>query len=340
MKRKNSNAVKPESTILQDNQIFKIYNKLNLVLLRKNRVKSFVVAVSGGPDSMALAYLANLLAIKKKQKAFFVLVDHGIRKNSQKEALKVKKLLKQKGINLKILKNKTKILKNIQKNARDVRYEILTNFCNKNRIKFLLTAHHIDDQVETFLIRLSRGSGIEGLSSMSEITILNKKIKLIRPFLDIKKIDLKKVANKAFKQTINDPSNTNKKFLRTNIRDLKNILEKKGLNFDQIVRSINNISSTKEAINFYVKQSLKKFVKFKKNETILDLIMFKKEPQETKFKIINLIVKNISSSYYPPRSRKVLNLINRFNEKNSKKCTLGGCIFEKRKNLLHVTREF
>ena len=176
MKRKNSNAVKPESTILQDNQIFKIYNKLNLVLLRKNRVKSFVVAVSGGPDSMALAYLANLLAIKKKQKAFFVLVDHGIRKNSQKEALKVKKLLKQKGINLKILKNKTKILKNIQKNARDVRYEILTNFCNKNRIKFLLTAHHIDDQVETFLIRLSRGSGIEGLSSMSEITILNKKI--------------------------------------------------------------------------------------------------------------------------------------------------------------------
>ena len=59
--------------------------------------------------------------------------------------------------------------------------------------------------------------------------------------------------------------------------------------------------------------------------------MFKKEPEEVKFKIINLIVKNISSILLSPKVNKVLNLINRFNEKNSKKCTLGGCIFEKRK---------
>ena len=68
--------------------------------------------------------------------------------------------------------------------------------------------------------------------------------------------------------------------------------------------------------------------------------MFKKEPKEVKFKIINKIVKNRTLSYYPPRSQKVLNLISRFESKNPKKCTLGGCIFERRKNLLHVTREF
>jgi hypothetical protein len=118
------------------------------------------------------------------------------------------------------------------------------------------------------------------------------------------------------------------------------MLKSKGLDFDQIIRSINNISSTKEAINFYVNRSLKKFVKFKKRETILDLKMFRREPEEVKFKIINSIVKNRTASYYPPRSRKVLSLINRFESNNLKKCTLGGCIFERKKNLIHVTKEF
>ena len=135
-------------------------------------------------------------------------------------------------------------------------------------------------------------------------------------------------------------SNRNKKFLRTNIRDLIKILESKGLHFDQIVRSIKNISSTKDAINFYVNQSLKKFVKFRKKDAILDLNMFKKEPEEVKFKIINKIVKNRTDSYYPPRSKKVLNLINGFERSDLKKCTLGGCIFERKNNLLHVSKEF
>ncbi len=289
---------------------------------------------------MTLAFLSNLLMEEKRYRMHFVLVDHGIRKDSEKEALQARKLLKTKGIKLQVLKNKKKIAANIQKNARDLRYKLLVDFCKKNKVKSLLTAHHKDDQVETFLIRLSRGSGVEGLSSMSQSTNLKYGIKLIRPFLEFKKDQLKYISKKVFQTTIKDPSNKNKKFLRTNIRELSKMLENKGLSFDQIIRSIRNISSTKEAINFYVNRSLKKFVKFKTKETILDLRMFKREPQEVKFKIINRIVKNRASSYYPPRSQKVLNLISRFEAKNPKKCTLGGCVFERRKNLLHVTREF
>tara|TARA_B100001029_G_scaffold108521_1_gene89584 strand:+ start:169 stop:1194 length:1026 start_codon:yes stop_codon:yes gene_type:complete len=340
MKRKNLNVAKLKNVIIKDQNISKIYLKLKLVLSKHKRKNSFVVAISGGPDSMALAYLSNLLMKEKKYRIHFLLVDHGIRKNSRKEALQVKKSLKKIGINLKILKNKKKIIRNIQKNARDLRYKLLVEFCKKNKVKSLLTAHHKDDQVETFLIRLSRGSGVEGLSSMSESTNLPEGIKLIRPFLEFKKEQLTYISKRVFKKTIKDPSNKNKKFLRTNVRELTKILENKGLKFDQIIRSIKNISSTKEAINFYVNRSLKKFVKFKKRETILDLKMFKKEPREIKFKIINKIVKNRTTSYYPPRSQKVLNLINRFEAKNPKRCTLGGCIFERRKNLLHVTREF
>ena len=340
MKRKDLNAVKLKDVLNQDKKISAIYLKLKSILSKYKLNNSFAVAVSGGPDSMALAFLSKLLMDQTKYRIHFVLVDHGLRKNSKKEALKVKNILKKKGINLTVLTNSKKINKNIQKNARDFRYELLIKFCRRNKIKSLLTAHHKDDQVETFLIRLSRGSGVEGRSSMSQSTNLKYGIKLIRPFLELNKYDLQYISNKVFKKTIKDPSNKNKKFLRTNIRELSKTLENRGLNFDQIIRSIKNISSTKEAINFYVNRSLKQFVKFKKKETILDLKMFRKEPQEVKFKIINRIVKNRASSYYPPRSQKVLNLINRFEAKDPKKCTLGGCIFERKKNLLHVTREF
>ena len=339
MKRKNLNVVKLKN-VIQDKKFFTIYSKLKSVLSKNKSNGSLAVAISGGPDSMALAFLSSKLMDEKKLKVYFLLVDHGIRKNSGNEAQKVKSLLKKRGIDLKILKNKKKFSANIQKNARDLRYGLLIKFCKKNKVKRLLTAHHKDDQVETFLIRLSRGSGVEGLSAMSQSTNLDYGIKLIRPFLDFNKKQLEYISKKVFKKTIKDPSNKNKKFLRTNIRELTNILEERGLNFDQIIRSIENISSTKEAINFYVNRSLKKFVKFKKRETILDLRMFRKEPREVKFKIINRIVRKRASSYYPPRSKKIINLISRFESKNQKKCTLGGCIFERRKNSLYVTREF
>ena len=95
-----------------------------------------------------------------------------------------------------------------------------------------------------------------------------------------------------------------------------------------------------ESVSKHVSRSLKKFVKFKKRETILDLSLFKKEPKEVKFKIINNIVKDRAESYYPPRSKKVFNLIKRFETNSLKKCTLGGCIFERKNNFLRVTKEF
>tara|TARA_B100000579_G_C22839824_1_gene860816 strand:+ start:2291 stop:3313 length:1023 start_codon:yes stop_codon:yes gene_type:complete len=340
MKRKSSNVQKLKNLFLKDKKVLNLYSKLEKAISRNKAVKSFVVAVSGGSDSMALAGLSIILMSKKKYKVFFVLVDHGIRKNSNKEANQVKKLLQKSGAKLEILKNKKKIIKNIQSNAREVRYDLLSKFCKRKKAKYLITGHHEDDQIETFFIRLSRGSGVEGLSSMSEKTKIKYGVSLLRPFLNTGKKELYYVARKTFGKTFKDPSNTNRKFLRTKIRELKKILEAKGMNSQRIIHSIRNISLTKDAINFYLAKSMKKLVKFKKNETVLNLIDFKKEPEEIKFRIINNIVKRRANTYYPPRSYKVVNLINRFESKKLKKCTLGGCLFEKRKNLLHVSREF
>jgi len=332
MRTKNSNVAR-----LKDSNI---YSKVKSILTKYKKNKSFVVGVSGGPDSLALTALANAVAKEKKYKFFFAIVDHGIRKNSGKESLQVKRLLYRHGINLEILRNRKKITNNIQRKARDVRYQLLEGFCKKKKAKSLLVGHHQDDQIETFLIRLSRGSGVEGLASMQETTTLKSGISLIRPLLEFKKSELSYIAKQTFGKIFKDPSNKNRKFLRTNIRILKKNLTNKGIDLQKIIRSIKNIASTKEAIDFYVARSMKKFVKFEKKLTILNLTQFKKEPQEIRFRIINSIVKKRSNSYYPPKSKKVLNLINGFQNNNLKKCTLGGCIFERKKSFLHVSKEF
>ena len=81
----------------------------------------------------------------------------------------------------------------MQGEARKIRYDQLINFCKKKKIKTIITAHNLEDQVETFLIRLSRGSGLTGLSSMKTLSKLNKDIYLYRPLLEIKKIFSKNI---------------------------------------------------------------------------------------------------------------------------------------------------
>ena len=337
MSKKNS------SVILKNNfknykELFTIYSNFRKKI-NSLKNKSFLVAVSGGPDSLALVALSKSYSYQHKCKIYYVLVDHSIRKNSSLEAKSVKKLLQKYQIKLNILTNKKKIEKNIQSEARLIRYDLLSSFCKKRKIKTIFTAHNFEDQVETFFIRLSRGSGVEGLSSMNEITTLKQGTSLIRPLLDFKKKELISITKHTFNKFFKDPSNKNKKFLRTNIRELKKNLEKKGIDIEKIVRSIKNIASTKEAINFYVERSIKKYITFKGKLTILDLEKFRQEPQEIKFKVVNKIIKKTTNSYYPPRSKKVLNLIDRFQTNRIKKCTLGGCIFKREKRFLFVSKE-
>ena len=96
-----------------------------------------------------------------------------------KEAREVQYLLKKNKLNLKILNNKNKFNKNIQSNARKIRYELLSNFVKK-KIRNIITAHNFEDQVETFFIRLSRGSGLKGLSAMKFVTKIENNIKFIK----------------------------------------------------------------------------------------------------------------------------------------------------------------
>ena len=262
MSKKNS-SVNLKNGFKEFKDLSKIFsnfkNKLNLT-----NKKKFVVAVSGGPDSLALAALSKAYTYCYKSKFYYVLINHNIRKNSLQEAKKVKNLLKKKQINLKIISNKKKIEKNIQGEARNIRYELLSNFCLKNNIRSLITAHNLEDQVETFLIRLSRGSGLRGLSAMRPKSKINSKIDLYRPLLDIKKEFLIKISKKTFGNFIKDPSNKNLKYLRTKVRSLKKPLEKSGVEYEQIFKSIRNLSESRDSLDDFLKKEFSKIIKKKK----------------------------------------------------------------------------
>jgi tRNA(Ile)-lysidine synthase len=319
---------------------FKNFKDLSIVFLNfKNKLdnlnkNSYTVAVSGGPDSLALVALAKAYTYTKKTKFKYVLVDHNIRKNSAQEARQVKNLLKKKKINLTIILNKKNIIKNIQGLARKARYEILSNYCRKNNVSTLLTAHNFEDQVETFFIRLSRGSGLKGLSSMSPLSKLGNKIELYRPLLETKKKFLIKISKNTFGKYFKDPSNKNTKYLRTKIRNLKKPLEESGIEYKQIIKSINNLALSKATLDGYLKNIFKDIIKKTGKEILLNFKKFKKYNREIQIALINESIKRLKNNYYNPRSKKVENLIKNLEKRNFNKSTLGGCIFVLKKENL------
>ena len=337
MSKKNSNV------ILKDR--FKDLGNISKLYLNfKKKLRSFktsscLVAVSGGPDSLALAAFSKAYSYEKKFKFHYVLINHNLRNNSTKEALLVKKLLKNRKIKLHIIANKEKIVKNIQSEARQVRYEILKKYCIKKKIRLILTAHNLEDQVETFFIRLSRGSGLTGLSAMKTTTALNSKIKLVRPFLNVRKKNLIFISQIVFGTYIEDPSNKNTKFLRTKIRRLEKHLIQSGINYDQIIKSINNLESSRSILDEFYKDIFLQITTISKGEIFINLSKFKPLKKEIKIKIINQSIKKIKKNYYNPRTKKVLNLINGIHSKRFSKATLGGCLFYIKKDKLCLKKE-
>ena len=328
MSKKNS-SVNLKKVFTDNKDLSKIFLNFKNKLDNLNE-KSYLIAVSGGPDSLALVALSQAYALEKKIKFYYVLVNHNIRNKSLEEANKVKNLLKKKKINLITISNKKKITKNIQAEARNVRYDILSRFCKKKKIVTIVTAHNLEDQVETFLIRLSRGSGLKGLSSMKMLSKINKQVYLFRPLLEIKKKFLIKISKIAFGKFFIDPSNKNLKYLRTKVRNLKKPLEKSGIKYDQIFKSIQNLSLSKDSLDEYMKRIFKELIKKNNREVLINFKKYKKLSNDIKIAVINESVKKIKNNYYDLRSKKVNNLINVLNKKNFKRSTLGGCFFSKK----------
>jgi len=174
---------------------------------------------------------------------------------------------------------------------------------------------------------------------MSKVTKLDSRTKLFRPLLSENKKDLTFLAKKYYGKIFKDPSNTNQKYLRTNIRNLIKQFEKNGIKRDQIINSINNLAATRDTLNSYIKDIEKKCL-IKKHDTIsVKLKTFLLQNTDIQLKILSNSLKHISKNYYPPRAKKVLNLIGRIKDEKDLKATLGGCMINRWKNNLIISQE-
>ena len=311
--------------------------------MRELRVNSDIaVAVSGGPDSLALMHLSNRYALNNNINLTVLSIDHGIRAESSKEIVWLEKIAKKNKINCYSTKLKKKInSSNTLSKARTLRYEALSKYCNKKKIKFLLTAHHLDDEIENFLMRLVRGSGIKGLSSLKvKSRYKNTKLILVRPLLEYSKKSLIQYLSEQKQSYINDRTNYNNKYDRSRIRKLSQQLIQEGLSKVRFKNVLKNLKNANNAINIAVSNYLEEQVKLNEKK----IISFRSKefinlPEEIQHRVLMKLCRFAGKSNKVPRSRSIQELINSIVKEKSFKRTLNSCTFVGQKGVVNIQSE-
>jgi tRNA(Ile)-lysidine synthase len=235
---------------------------------------ALVLAVSGGPDSTALMVLAARWrdSLKTRPKLVAVTVDHGLRKESKAEAAAVARLARKLAIAHRTLRwTGRKPKTGLQKAARLTRYRLLGDAARKTGATHVLTAHTLDDQAETVLLRMSHGSGLAGLGAMQRISTVphDETIFLVRPLLDIAKSRLIATLRAAGIPYADDPSNRDPRFTRARLRGLMNLLAEEGLDAVRLARLARRLRRADAAIERAVEDAVAElFVELPAGEAI------------------------------------------------------------------------
>lgn len=208
-----------------------LIDQLDAGLARLKGENGLLVAVSGGPDSLALLHVLNdwRQRISAAPPLYAATVDHGLRETSRSEAAFVAQTCHSLGIGHAILAwTGEKPSRGIQAAARAARYRLLAEEARRTGCSAIVTAHTRDDQAETVLMRLAHGSGLDGLAAMRAISTLDG-LKLHRPLLDTPKAALIRFLKDRGQAFVDDPSNRDVRFERVRWRNLEAALADEGL---------------------------------------------------------------------------------------------------------------
>ena len=315
----------------------KLSNFINL-----SKLKKIAVSLSGGADSMCLTFLLDEFCRQNNISLLAITIDHKLRAESTLEANKVSKYLKKCNINHIILTwHHNEIKANIQNEARNARYKILCNYCKENDIDNLFVGHTFDDQAETVLLRILRGSGIDGVSGIDALTIMNG-VKIIRPLLSFKKNQILDFLKKEGLIWFEDESNKNTKFDRVKIRKLISQLDEDFKFTERLNLLSDNAKRAKSFINSYVVKVFEKhcivgdlgFISIKQSS-------FNNLDEEIQLRLINYIIKYVRNEplTYPIRLESLKVVLLNIQKVGDKKFTLSNCEILLHKNSVYFYRE-
>jgi tRNA(Ile)-lysidine synthase len=280
-------------------------------------------AVSGGADSLALLYLTTGWASARGGTVVALTVDHGLRPEAAAEARRVAELAQELGaLHRTLVWEDPPVSGAVQEAARAARLRLLTTACRELNCLHLLLAHQQDDQFETFLLRLSQKSDLDGLASMSSQRRYGS-IRLLRPLLTISKARLKATLRSVGTPWIEDPSNRDPRHMRVRLRRM-------------IAQGALPEVALKRAADSFTR--LRRFTEQQLSDLLADSVTFcpggyaqidakslKEMPEPLALRLLARVLQSIGGGNYPPRSRSLQRLLSQLRDPEMKKSTLGNC---------------
>lgn len=265
------------------------------------------LAVSGGGDSLALMMLAAEWADRCGRAAPIVLtVDHGLRPESADDAHHVAARARSIGLDAHVLRRDgPKPSSDSEAAARAVRYDLLGAWCCTHNVFGLYLAHTLDDQAETFLLRLARGSGLDGLAAMRLLSALPSpvwsSVVLVRPLLGERRETLRSFLEFRGEKWLDDPMNQDPRFARTRLRSAWPALEACGLSPPRIAAAAAHLSRAREALEEDVRALLARACRFEGSMAVVDAAAIVGAPAEVGLRCLALVLTTVAGRVYRPR---------------------------------------
>lgn len=305
--------------------------------------KGIVLAVSGGPDSTALMHLAAAWRREAERPAISVAsVDHGLREGSRQDAEAVVEHARQRGFRAELLVwDGEKPKRGIQSRARGARYALLAAMAHRIGASHLVTAHTQDDQAETMLMRLARGSGITGLRAMSREAAL-RGLTLSRPFLAVPKPTLLRLCRDNAWTFTQDPSNRDPAYARSRWRALAPSLAREGLTAERLAKLAVRLARADDAIEVAVAAARQAAAVDDPREPRLLVTALARNPIEVALRVVATVLREVAPERQP-RLERLEALTAKILEANRSgrplRRTLNGCVVTLEAGILAVEPE-
>jgi tRNA(Ile)-lysidine synthase len=298
------------------------------------------VAVSGGADSMALLLLAQEWAAARHGHIAALTVDHGLRPESADEAKRVAQWAAELDVAHRTLCwTGDKPTGDIQAAARAARYRLLEEWCGEAGVFHLLLAHHRDDQAETFLLRLARGSGLDGLAAIAPL-VERPSCRLLRPLLAMPRARLAATLAARCQAWLEDPSNRNTKFARVRLRRDGAILARAGLSAARLAATARRLARARQALELPTARLLARAAMPDPGGFLrLDPAPLIAAPEEVGLRALAAMLTAVGGGDYPPRLERLERLYREIAAGLKRGRTLGGCRIVPHRGALLVCRE-
>lgn len=298
----------------------------------KYKDAKMAVAVSGGVDSMCLLYWLN----KVGADIICLHVNHQLRPEADTETEYVVDVCKKLGVPCKVFYwEEEKPETGLEAAAREARYKMMTDFCHENNIEYLVTAHQSDDQIETFLMNLSRGSGLYGLSAMMPESVRNG-IKILRPLLNVSRDEIKKYCDNNNIKYFVDSMNVDEHYTRVKIRKNRHLLnDDLGISDARLLLAIQNLSRTREWMDKYIEARVEMVIR-SWGALFVSSFLFD-EAEEIRLKFLGTLIQKIGGDNYQVRLNSLQNALRKL--QSDCKFTLGHCTIRRLNDRILIVPE-